>query len=150
MKAKDKYVLPFLTVLQGGENVLFVLCIRGCMKRRNTGGTVKYSSDKLMEGFNLIGHGRGYSSGYHKTSTGNHFLKCGTGISCRKRLLNLTAIHQSDNFLESHCNTVSISYILMILCYTERMFLIVCMCCTWQIQILNKKYQWTIVPFEDK
>lgn len=80
----------FPTVFQGSENVLFVLCIRICIKRRNIGGTVKYNTEKLMEGFNLLGFGRGYNSGYHNKSAGSHFLKWGIGISCRKLFPNCT------------------------------------------------------------
>jgi len=58
LKAKDKYILPFLTVFQLNVNVLFILYLRGCVKRRNIGGAVKFQVDIFMQGLKFIGLGK--------------------------------------------------------------------------------------------
>lgn len=155
MKAKDKYVLPFLTVFQGSENLLFIFCSRGCIKRRNIGGTVKYNTDKLMQGFNFIGLGKGYNSDYHNASTGSHFLKCGIAISGRKLFLNLTLLFTGVIiFFTSHFATLCLflfhTYLWFPATWNRRCFWLYVFVVFDKYKYLTKKYQWTAVPFEDK
>lgn len=48
MKAKGKYILPFLSVFQISENVVFILYLIRRIKRRSIGGAVKFQVDKCM------------------------------------------------------------------------------------------------------